>query len=74
MYNEPHLRYVVEACEQHKPGSEHYEAMVERGIDPENNWRLVWSFCLREDAETQCENERETWGDLTKFRVRDTQL
>lgn len=73
MYNEPHYRYVVEACEQHKPGSEHYEAMVERGIDPENNWRLVWSFQTRADAVEMCKIEQERWGQFAKHRVRDTQ-
>lgn len=73
MYSEPHLRYVVEGCEQFKPGSEHHEALVAHGINPENNWRLVWSFHRLEDAQAQCREEQERWGNLTKFRVRDTQ-
>ena len=73
MYNEPHYRYVVEGCDQHKPGSEHYEALVEAGIDPENNWRLIFSFLKEEDAVKCCEEENDRWGHIVKHRVRDTQ-
>jgi hypothetical protein len=71
-YLEPHYRYVVEACDQYPPNSEHYLALVRAGIDPENNWTLVWSFRERADADQQCRQDQESWNGLRKFRVRDT--
>jgi hypothetical protein len=72
MRTEPHLRYVVEKCYRFQPGSEHYEALVEAGIDPNDNWQLVYSFSQEEYANDCCQEEQEQWGRLARYRVRDT--
>lgn len=69
MFNEPHLRYTVEKCYIYPVGSEHYNALVELGIDPNEDWQLAYSYVYKEDAlSAMRENSK-----ITKYRVRDTE-
>jgi hypothetical protein len=34
----------VEAVNVYDPAGEHYRAKLDRGIDPNEDWRLIWSF------------------------------
>ena len=44
MFNEPTMRYLVMRNEQYVEGGEHWNALVEAGLDPRENWVLSWSF------------------------------
>lgn len=52
-HTETILRYRVVVNEDRGP--EVRAALIERGIDPDNNWKLVWSFNELADAEAQME-------------------
>ena len=71
MYQEKVERFLVEAVDVFDPESDHYKAKVENEIDPDEDYRLIWSFAFRLDAENQMKEEQARWGDLRKYRVRD---
>jgi hypothetical protein len=56
-HTETILRYRVVKLEDRGP--EVRAALIERGIDPDQNWKLVWSFNELADAEKQMEREIE---------------
>jgi len=57
MHTETILRYRVVKLEDRGP--EVRKALEERGIDPDNNWKLIWSFDNEADAIEQMNDEIE---------------
>lgn len=69
-----HYRYVVEAVDVYPRDSEHYRAKRDYGIDPDQDWRLIWSFRELEDAVEQMKDDQWQWQTARKYRVRDTEI
>lgn len=66
MHTETILRYRVVKLEDRGP--EVRKALEERGIDPDNNWKLVWSFNDLDSASAQMQREIE---EQAEYKIND---
>ena len=70
-YQEPIGRYVVEKLENYEGLPEFRAELKLKGMDPDNNWLLVWSFeeeqlaCEKMSSQSACDRLHRRW------RVRD---
>tara|TARA_R110000772_G_scaffold99174_1_gene198824 strand:- start:90659 stop:90922 length:264 start_codon:yes stop_codon:yes gene_type:complete len=67
-YKETVLRYRV--LRHDELPEEHKVAYRAEGIDPDDNWALIWSFTTKEDAIKALmeERERAPWWQTFRFR------
>ena len=50
---------------------DHKAALRIHGIDPDDNWSLVWSFPLKTDAEEQLKLEQDRAASWQTYRIQD---
>lgn len=67
-----HYRYLVEAVDLFPKDAPHYTEKVKQGINPDEDWRLIFSFTNPIDAEECAKDEADSFS-FRKYRVRDSE-